>query len=71
MGAARADHHRQIIRTNIGPLERKGVFQIVESLAKGELPAKTRVDDAKLGEALRKAVDSGYRIRLEVPSEDQ
>ena len=23
MGAARADHHRQIIRTNIGPLERK------------------------------------------------
>ena len=23
MGSARADHHRQIIRNNIGPLERK------------------------------------------------
>jgi hypothetical protein len=23
MSSARADHHRQIIRTNVGPLERK------------------------------------------------
>jgi hypothetical protein len=61
------EKRRRALRQSLG----KGVFQIVESLAKGELPAKTRVDDAKLGEALRKAVDSGYRISLEVPSEDQ
>jgi len=47
------------------------VFKVVEALVKGEMPTASRVDDAKLGQALRKAVDGGYRIHLEVPREDQ
>jgi hypothetical protein len=61
------EERRRALRQSLG----KGVFKVVELLAKGELPTRARVDDAQLGEALRRAVDSGYRIRLEVPGEDQ
>jgi hypothetical protein len=64
---AAVDERRRGLRESLG----KGVFQIVESLAKSQMPATSRVSDEKLGHALRKAAECGYRVRLEVPREDQ
>lgn len=61
------DGRRRDLRASLG----KDVFQIVESLAKSQIPATNRVSDAKLGQALRKAAECGYRVWLEVPREDQ
>ena len=60
------DKRRRTLRKSLG----NDVYKIVEVLAKGDVPLRTEVDDTKLGSALRKAVKSGYRVRLEVPHED-
>ena len=48
----------------------KDVYGIVQALAKGKVPPLARTDDTMLGHAVRKAADSGYVIRVEVPRED-
>ena len=63
---AALDKRRRTLRKSLG----KDVYEIVEVLALGDVPTRTQVDDTKLGAALRKAVKSGYRVRLEVPHED-
>jgi hypothetical protein len=63
---AALDKRRRRLRESLG----KDVYEIVEVLAKGDVPTRTQVGDTKLGAALRKAVKSGYRVRLEVPHED-
>ena len=64
---AALDKRRSELRRTLG----KEVFRVVESLASGELPSSARVTDAALGQTLRKAVECGYRVRIEVPREDQ
>lgn len=43
----------------------------VESALSGTLPPATALTDAKLGEAIRKVVSVGFRLRMEAPSENQ
>lgn len=64
---AALDNRRTELRRTLG----KEAFRVVESLANGELPTSARVTDAALGQTLRKAVECGYRVRIEVPREDQ
>ena len=60
------EERRRVLRESLG----KDVYQVVQTLAEGQVPPAARVDDANLGRAVRKAIDCGYQIRLEVPRED-
>jgi hypothetical protein len=61
------DSKRQEFRSSLG----SRVFQVVEALAVGTLPSPDQVKDSELGKAIRKAVECGYRIHLEIPHEDE
>jgi len=43
----------------------------VETAMNGELPPVCALDDVRLGTAVRRAVDAGFKIRIEAPNENQ
>lgn len=58
---------RQQVRSSLGPI----AFQVVESISAGRLPTTEQVGDDELGASVRRAVECGYKIRLEAPRENQ
>ena len=61
-----AQRHKELVGT-LG----KDAVLLVESVMTGGLPPAAALDDQRLGCAIRKAVDSGFQIRIEAPHEDQ
>jgi len=57
---------RQLLLSSLG----QDVYEVVETLLDGEVSPAERVPDDALGRALRKALECGYRLRLEAPLED-
>ena len=46
---------------------KKDIALVVNSLMGGTLPAPDALDDAKLGQALRQAMSSGFKISIQGP----
>ena len=61
------EEKRRISRASLG----SNAFHVVESLAEGKLPTAQEVTDEELGNAIRKAIDCGYRFKLEAPHENR
>jgi hypothetical protein len=61
------EERRGIFRGSLGPT----AFGVVESLAEGKLPIADKVTNEELGNAIRKAVECGYRFYLEAPRENR
>lgn len=66
LGKALADRRREL-QSSLG----EPVYQVVQAIAAGDVPSRDVVSDGELGAAIRKAVESGYRLHLEAPHEDQ
>jgi len=65
--ASRLECRRAALLESLG----KETLDVLEIVAAGGLPAKTQATDKQLGSALRKLVDAGYRISLEIDHEDK
>ena len=61
------EERRRVFRASLGSIS----FRVVESLVEGKLPAPEDVTDENLGNAIRKAIDAGYRFQLEAPRENR
>ena len=61
------EERRRAFRASLGST----AFQVVESLAQGKLPDAENVTNEELGNAIRKAIECGYRFKLEAPRENR
>jgi hypothetical protein len=61
------DERRRIFQTSLG----QTAFRVVQSLVEGKLPAPGDVTDEEFGNAIRKAIECGYRFQLEAPRENR
>jgi hypothetical protein len=61
------EEKRRAFQTSLGLT----VFRVVESLLEGKLPGAEDVSDEELGNAIRKSIECGYRLRLEAPRENR
>jgi hypothetical protein len=61
------EERRRGFRASLGST----AFQIVESLSEGKLPTVENVTDEELGNSIRKAIECGYRFKLEAPRENR
>lgn len=61
------EERRRVFRTSLGST----AFQVVESLVEGKLPTADDVTNEDLGNAIRKAIECGYRFQLEAPRENR
>jgi len=60
-----AVRHNQLVGT-LGP---EAVI-VVDCVMAGRLPSNEELDDQQLGQAIRRAVNAGFQIRIEAPIED-
>jgi hypothetical protein len=61
------EERKRVFRTSLGAT----AFQVVESLVEGKLPTAEDVTNEDLGNAIRKAIECGYRFQLEAPHENR